>query len=157
VTGSVSPQRDILRDWTRTHHLLILSLIQRLLSHLFSLPPRSKKAKQCCQTPTSSTVSQATEARPRTPAAAAPAPVSSSAAAPVGTTPPQHASRRRETVRRPHPTPRTQSTLHKIERLARAQGQARAIGTHPMSTSMSYSEPSQRLSKSRIDHAPQQP
>jgi len=132
-----------------------LSLIQRLVPHRFTAPP-IHITKQCPQTPTSPSASQTMEARPRTSAAAAAALVASSAAAPTDPTLPQRPNRRKKTGRRPRQTPRTQSSHRKTERLPRAHYQARAVRTLLMSTSASYSKPSQLLAKASTDYAPQQ-
>ena len=143
----------------QTHSIFSYSLT---LSHTNTSPallltaPRSKNAKQCYQTATSPTASQGTQARPRTPAAAA-ALVASSAAASADTTPPQLPSRCMETARRPRPTSRTPSTSRETERPPQAHSQARAVRTHSMTTSTSYSEHSQWLLMSTADQAPQKP
>ena len=149
----------------QTHHIFSSSLSHTtLLPHHFHCHPVDthpeppiQKRKQCRQTPASPTASQAMEARPWTSAAAAAAPVASSAAAPTDMTPPQRPNRRKETARRPHPTPRTQYTFRQTERLPRAHSRPRAVRTRLMSTSTSYSEPSQPLSNPCADQALQQP
>jgi len=137
---------------TASSHTLSYKHFSRTSSHS---TPRSKIAKQCRQTPTSPTVSQPTEGRHRTKAAAA-TPVASSAAVRADTILPQRPRRRRETARRPHPIPMAQSTSRKTERPPVAPSQARAVRTPLRSTSTLYFEPSQQLSKPSADQAAQQ-
>jgi len=140
-----------------------LSLIQTLLPHRITSPPRSNKAKQGHQTATSPPPSQGTEARPRASAVAPAAPVASSAAVPTNTTPPERPNRQKETASQPRPTkrqpclpPRIQSTSCKTEHPRRVHSQAQVFKTSPMSISTSYSEPSLWLSKPRAHSAPEQ-
>jgi hypothetical protein len=141
---------------TASSHTLSYSLIQTLLPHFFSLPPPIQK-RETMSSNSNFTYSQSSNGSQASDPAAAATPVASSAAAPADTTPPQHPSRRRETARRPRPTPRTQSTSLKTEQPPRAHSQARAVTTHLLSTATLYSEPSLRLSKPSADQAPQQP
>lgn len=137
---------------TASSHTLSFKHFSRTSSHC---PPDPENTKQCCQTPSSPTASRATEARPRTSAGAPATEVARSTPAPADTTPPQRPSRKWEPARRPRPTPMTQSTARKTDRLPRAHSLPRAFRIHPMSTTMSYTDPSQPLSKPSADVAPQ--
>jgi len=110
-------------------------------------PLRSKHAKQCHQTPTSHTASQATEARTWSSKSAAAAQVPSSAAATADTTPPLCHTIWNETTWQPRPTPSTPSTSRKAEPLPGAHSHTGSGRSQPMSKSTLYSEPSQRISK----------